>query len=180
MVCEQADNKADVVPCDRLRFCYPQGRQALRGNLLADPGMEMPFAMELSGPGEYVVEPMRARITLRLLKALPEGWKGQAPEILYCDAEKVRFPLMVRAFQDGDRFYPLGAPGRKKIGDFFTDQKIPLAQRRRIPILTDQQGIIAILGVRPDQRAAIGLASKMILAVSLHYLTTSENGFTAK
>jgi len=164
----------------RLDFCYPQGRQALRGNLLAEPGTEMPFAMELSGLGEYVVEALSARVTLRLLKALPEGWEGQTPETLYCDAEKVRFPLMVRAFQDGDRFYPLGAPGRKKIGDFFTDQKIPLAQRRRIPILTDQQGIIAILGVRPDQRAAIGLASNMILAVSLHYLTTSENGFTAK
>lgn len=164
----------------RIGFCYPQGRRVLRGNLLADPGMEMPFAMELSGSGEYVVEALSIRVVLHLMQGLPEGWKMQTPGTLYCDAEKVCFPLMIRAFQDGDRFHPLGAPGRKKVGDFFTDQKIPLDQRRRIPILVDQGGIIAILGVRPDQRAAIDPSTRRILAVSLHPSSHGENGFTGK
>jgi len=164
----------------RLDFCYPQGRQALRGKLLAAGMEEIYFAREISGPGEYVVEAMDARITLCLLETLSEGWAEQTPEILYCDAEKVCFPLMIRAFQDGDRFHPLGAPGRKKVGDFFTDQKIPLDQRRRIPILVDQGGIIALLGVRSDQRAAIDPSTRRILAVSLHPLSHGENGFTGK
>ncbi len=164
----------------RVRFCYPQGRQAVRGNL-SDAGTEEgSFSRELPGPGEYFLEAIGAMVTLRLLEALPEGWEGQAPETLYCDAEKVCFPMLVRSFRAGDRFHPLGAPGRKKVGDFFTDQKIPAAQRRRIPILTDQGGIIAILGVRPDQRAAIDPRTRRILAVSLHLLATGENGFTGK
>lgn len=164
----------------RLVFCYPQGRQAVRGNL-SDTGTEEVFsARELPGPGEYWLEPAGVMIRLRLLEVLPEGWQEQAPEILYCDAGKISFPLMVRSFRAGDRFHPLGAPGRKKVGDFFTDQKIPLAKRRRIPLLLDQEGIIAILGLRPDQRAAIGPLTRMILAVSLHPLASGENGFTEK
>lgn len=164
----------------RVFFRYPQGRQSLRGNLEAAAPEEGSFALEIPGQGEYVLEAMGAMVKIRLLEELPEGWEAQAPTILHCDAEKVCFPLTIRVFRRGDRFHPLGAPGRKKVGDFFTDQKIPAAQRRRIPILTDQQGIIAILGVRLDQRVAIVPRTKMILAASLHPLAAGENGFTEK
>ncbi len=164
----------------RVCFCYPQGHRTVRGNLTAAGREEASFCVELAAPGEYLLEAMGAKVTLRLLEALPEGWETQAPETLYCDAGKVSFPLLVRSFRAGDRFFPLGAPGSKKVGDFFTDQKIPLAQRNRIPILADQEGVIAILGLRPDQRAAIGPRTGRILAVSLHPLATGENGFTEK
>jgi tRNA(Ile)-lysidine synthase len=164
----------------RLRFRYPQGRQAVRGNLLAAGPEEMSWARELPGPGEYPLEDIGTTVMLRLLDELPAGWETQTQETLFCDADKVCFPLVIRSFQAGDRFHPLGAPGRKKIGDFFTDQKVPAAQRRRIPILTDQTGIIAILGMRPDQRAAIGPSTRRILAVGLCPLASGENGFTGK
>ena len=165
---------------DRVCFRYPQGRQAVRGNLSDAVPEEGSFALELPAPGEYVLEAIGATVKLRLLEVLPEGWEAQAPAILYCDAEKVCFPLTVRALQRGDRFHPLGAPGRKKVGDFFTDQKISVARRRRIPILVDREGIVAILGVRPDQRAAVTPRTRMILSVCLHPLTPGENGFTGK
>ena len=164
----------------RLGFGYPRGRQAVRGNLSEAGTEELSFCRELSGPGEYFLAGVGAMVTLRLLEALPTDWESQAPAILYCDAEKVCSPIVVRSFRAGDRFHPLGAPGSKKVGDFFTDRKIPLAQRRRIPILTDQEGIIALLGLRPDQRAAIGPSTRRILAVSLHPLAAGENGFTEK
>ena len=164
----------------RIRFRYPQGRQAVRGNLSEAGTEEVFFARELPGPGEYFLEAMGTTVTLCLLDALPCGWKEQAPETLFCDADKICFPLMVRPFQAGDRFHPLGASGRKKVGDFFTDRKIPAAQRRQIPLLIDREGIIAVLGVRADQRVAIGPSARRILAVSLHPLNIGENGFTGK
>jgi len=164
----------------RLSFCYPQGRQAIRGSLTDADTEEVPSALELPGPGEYFLESPGAMLVLRFLDSLPEGWDGQGPETMYCDAAKVSFPMLVRAVQAGDRFHPLGASGRKKVGDFFTDRKIPAVLRRRIPILTDQDGIIAILGVRLDQRAAISTHSGKILEVSLHPPATTENGFTEK
>ena len=164
----------------RMGFGYPQGQQAVRGNLLEADREEGFVCRELPGPGEYVLEGARARITLCFLAAAPEGWKDESPQTLYCDADKVSFPMTVYAVRQGDRFHPLGAPGSKKVGDFFTDQKIPVAQRRRIPILADQEGIIAILSVRPDQRAAISPSTRRILAVSLHPPDPGENGFTGK
>ncbi|MDP2002264.1 MAG: tRNA lysidine(34) synthetase TilS [Desulfurivibrionaceae bacterium] len=164
----------------RMGFGYPQGRQAVRGNLLEADREEGFFCRELPGPGEYFLEGLGARITLCFLAAAPEGWEDAAPQPLYCDADKVSFPMTVRSVRLGDRFHPLGAPGSKKVGDFFTDQKIPVPQRRRIPILADQEGIIAILGVRPDQRAAISPSTRRILAVSLHPPDPGENGFTGK
>ena len=164
----------------RMGFGYPQGQQAVRGNLLEADREEGFVCRELPGPGEYVLEGSGVRITLCFLAAAPEGWKDESPQTLYCDADKVSFPMTVRSVRLGDRFHPLGAPGSKKVGDFFTDQKIPVPQRRRIPILADQEGIIAILGVRPDQRAAISPSTRRILAVSLDPLPIGENGFTGK
>jgi tRNA(Ile)-lysidine synthase len=164
----------------RLRFCYPRGRQAARGNLSETGREAISFAREILKPGEYLIESIGTRVELRLLEGLPPGWREQGPAILYCDAEKVSFPLEVRSFRAGDRFYPLGAPGRKKLGDFFTDQKIPADQRNRIPVLTDQKGIVAILGLRLDQRAAITPGTGKILALSLYPPAINENGFTGK
>ncbi|MDG4476015.1 tRNA lysidine(34) synthetase TilS [Thiovibrio frasassiensis] len=164
----------------RMLFCYPQGRKPVRGNLMAVGKEEVSFCRALPGPGEYSLEGLGVRIKVRQLATLPEGWEGEGAKVLYCDGEKVSFPLLVRFVRQGDRFHPLGASGRKKVGDFFTDQKIPAGQRQRIPILADQEGIIAILGVRPDQRAAIGSQTRRILAVSLHPLSPGENGFTEK
>jgi tRNA(Ile)-lysidine synthase len=164
---------------ERVCFRYPQGRQAVRGNL-SEAGREGSFFQELSGPGECLLETLGVTVILRFLDALPNGWETQVPKIIFCDADKICFPLVVRSFREGDRFHPLGAPGSKKVGDFFTDQKIPVAQRTRIPILADREGIVAILGVRPDQRAAIGPSARRILAVSLHPRATGENGFTEK
>ena len=163
----------------RVRFHYPQGPRAVRGNL-SEPGAAISFFRELPGPGEYFLEDVGTMVMLRVLDALPQGWEAQVPTTLFCDAGKVFFPLVARSFREGDRFHPQGAPGSKKVGDFFTDQKIPVVQRRRIPILADQEGIVAILGVRSGQRAAISTSTRRILAVSLHPSSPGENGFTEK
>ena len=136
-----------------LRFFYPQGEMALRGNLLApeEPG----FFMEIGGAGTYLLKEIGMRILVEELPGLPADWRAQAPQVQYLNGEALRFPLSLRAFRPGDRFWPQGAPGHKKVGDFFTDRKIPMAQRRRLPLLVDQLGIVALLGLRTDQRCAV-------------------------
>ncbi len=46
--------------------------------------------------------------------------------------------LAVRGWRPGDRFRPLGLGGRKKLQDYFTDRKVPRAERHRIPLVVDQ------------------------------------------
>jgi tRNA(Ile)-lysidine synthase len=53
------------------------------------------------------------------------------------DAERLAFPLRVRPVVPGDRFQPLGMTGVKKVGDLFTDRKVPVRDRGKVAVMTD-------------------------------------------
>ena len=91
--------------------------------------------------------------------------KKNCEEILDYDA--IREPLLLRTWQEGDRFWPLGAAGDKTLGDFFTDVKIPAPLRRRIPLLCDQAGILWVLGLRIAHRARITPQTTRILRLTI-------------
>ncbi|HEX5069630.1 MAG TPA: tRNA lysidine(34) synthetase TilS [Vicinamibacterales bacterium] len=49
----------------------------------------------------------------------------------------IRLPLFVRNRRPGDRFRPLGAPGRRKLQDLLVDRKVPRRERDRVPVVVD-------------------------------------------
>ncbi|MDZ7377634.1 MAG: tRNA lysidine(34) synthetase TilS, partial [candidate division KSB1 bacterium] len=57
--------------------------------------------------------------------------------------------------QSGDRFRPLNSPGQKKLSDFFIDRKVPLHERREIPLLVCDAGIIWVVGHQIDDKFKI-------------------------
>lgn len=63
------------------------------------------------------------------------------------NADKMRKPLLLRPWKNGDRFQPVEMRGKtKKIKDFFTDKKIPLPLKFSVPILTTHTDeILAVL-----------------------------------
>jgi tRNA(Ile)-lysidine synthase len=70
------------------------------------------------------------------------------PAVVALQAAAVAAPLAVRYWQPGDRFRPLGAPGRRKVQDLFVDRKVPRAQRHLVPIVVDTHGhILWVAGV---------------------------------
>lgn len=74
-------------------------------------------------------------------KALPRS----APAILnggteYLDAEVVGRQIVLRHWQPGDRFHPIGAPGPVRVQDLFTHARIPVAERRRRVLATTASG----------------------------------------
>jgi tRNA(Ile)-lysidine synthase len=64
------------------------------------------------------------------------------------DGKVLRAALSLRPRQPGDRFHPLGAPGRKTLQDFFVDAKVPREMRDRLPLLLDGEQIVCIIGHR--------------------------------
>jgi tRNA(Ile)-lysidine synthase len=80
---------------------------------------------------------------------------GRAPSqgrVLF-DADRFSEPLLVRAWQDGDRFSPHGMKGRsKKLQDFFTDRKVARRERGKIPLLVAPEGILRVVGMQQDER----------------------------
>jgi tRNA(Ile)-lysidine synthase len=68
------------------------------------------------------------------------------------DFDKLRFPLTVRLWKPGDRFIPFGMKGFKKVSDFLIDAKVPLADKKRVFVLTSSNEIIWVIGQRIDNR----------------------------
>jgi len=68
------------------------------------------------------------------------------------DADILHFPLMARPRKHGDVFYPLGFGKRKKLQDFYVDQKVPRDERNRIPLIVSGNDIIWVVGYRADDR----------------------------
>ena len=77
------------------------------------------------------------------------------PDILYLPKDKLTFPLQIRSWHPGDYFYPLGAKGRQKLSDFFTDHKIDRFTKSQIRLLCAEDQIIWIIGWRSDERFKI-------------------------
>lgn len=87
---------------------------------------------------------------------------------VYClDAGKVRFPLRVRSWKEGDRMQPLGMNGRKKLSDIFTDQKLSLEEKVHQLVLEDQERIVLLGGYRIDEGVRLGNTSQQALIVGI-------------
>ncbi len=84
------------------------------------------------------------------------------------DADRFTHRLRLRGWMPGDLFYPLGMRGqRKKLQDYFTDLKIPRAERRRIPLLVAPEGILWVVGYRLDHRFAAGSSATRVLVATV-------------
>ncbi|WP_231459104.1 MULTISPECIES: tRNA lysidine(34) synthetase TilS [unclassified Pedobacter] len=83
--------------------------------------------------------------------------------VVYVDAQNLVFPMVMRNWQNGDKFIPLGMQNFKKLSDFFIDEKVPLHLKGKIPILINGNGdIIWIAGFRQDNRYKLTKATKKV------------------
>jgi tRNA(Ile)-lysidine synthase len=91
----------------------------------------------------------------------PAGWRWQMsrrahrpgapwppPETAWLNPDRVSLPLTARTWRAGDRFWPQGAPGPKKLQDFLVDAKIPRWLRPHIPLVAAAGEIVWVAGVR--------------------------------
>jgi tRNA(Ile)-lysidine synthase len=102
---------------------------------------------------------------------LERTYKPLSRNTLSFDLDRISLPLILRGWQDGDRFVGVGMNGRhKKIQDFFSDAKIPRPSRRRIPLLTCREGILWIVGHRADARFIASEGTKQVLSVEVRSL----------
>lgn len=78
------------------------------------------------------------------------------PAKAFVDVKDLIFPLILRVWQEGDKFIPLGMKTYKKLSNFFIDQKVPVNEKRLVPILVNGNGeIIWVGGYRQDDRFKI-------------------------
>lgn len=95
--------------------------------------------------------------------------------ILIFDADKLRFPFILRQWKKGDWMIPLGMKGRKKVSDIFNDLKYDSFMKSSSIILVDtqteglaeQQHIAALTGYRIDSRYRVTDSTTHIIRISI-------------
>jgi tRNA(Ile)-lysidine synthase len=98
-------------------------------------------------PGETVLPGGRHLITARLAEPAGLAWPP-GPRQAYLDYDSLSGPLILRSRWPGARFHPQGAPGGKKLKDFFIDHKVPGYKRERYPLVTAGEEIVWVVGIR--------------------------------
>ncbi|MBO5830487.1 MAG: tRNA lysidine(34) synthetase TilS [Alistipes sp.] len=81
------------------------------------------------------------------------------------DADKLKYPLHLRRWHEGDWFQPLGMSGRKKISDYLIDKKVSMAEKSRQFVLVSGDDIVWVVGRRLDDRFAITKRTERVLKV---------------
>ena len=83
----------------------------------------------------------------------------------YVDAGRIGSDaLVLRTWEDGDAFIPLGMKAMKKISDFFVDERIPIYEKHRIPILETRKGeVVWVCGHRIDDRFKVTDDTKQVM-----------------
>lgn len=89
------------------------------------------------------------------------------PQTIQIDASLVQFPLTLRRWENGDAFFPFGMNRKKKLSDFFIDQKLNLKQKAETWLLLSGNKIIWVVGLRLDNRFKITESTQEVLEFKL-------------
>ena len=139
---------------DRLVFSNAK----LGAKRAATPGV---YRLEVAGPG-VVRLPSGGALAFKLV-GVEEVEKSYNWLQGAADASRASFPLVVRPWQAGDRYQPAGAAQEKKLKALFQQGRVPVAERRRTPVVLCQEeivwvprfGVAASYGLSPGSRTAL-------------------------
>jgi tRNA(Ile)-lysidine synthase len=107
-------------------------------------------------PGGYAV---RAAV----LPPEQADWRAAGRLEAWLDADACGTRLWLRTRRPGDWFRPLGMAGRKKLHDFFVDERVPRAERARVPLVLSPRGLVWVVGHRLDERFRVRPETRRVL-----------------
>ncbi len=89
---------------------------------------------------------------------------------VFVDITTLRFPLTLRLWKKGDRFQPLGMKGKKKLSDFFVDQKLSRAQKENCLVLESGNEIVWVVNQRLADPFKVTRATQSVIEFSYREL----------
>ncbi|MBR9774789.1 MAG: tRNA lysidine(34) synthetase TilS [Cytophagales bacterium] len=81
------------------------------------------------------------------------------------DFDLLNFPLIIRNWEKGDKFMPLGMRNFKKVSDFLIDRKVPLIKKNEVKVMCSGDSIVWLVGFRIDDRFKISNRTKKVFYV---------------
>jgi tRNA(Ile)-lysidine synthase len=86
-------------------------------------------------------------------------------------AAALQLPLAVRSRRPGDRFRPLGAPGKRKLQDFLVDRKVARDERDTVPLVVDgRDRIVWVVGQAVAEDFRVTDPSQAVILLRVRHL----------
>jgi len=157
------------------RLYLPKGIRVIKDYSTLIFTTEPPVKLDtymLEVPGEINLKEAGVLIKASILESHKSEIKDLrlSADLAVFDAERLIFPLVVRSRKEGNFFYPFGFGKRKKLQDFFVDEKVPRDERDRIPLVLSGEDIIWIAGYRQDDRFKVTDGTKKVLKLEVKKL----------
>lgn len=127
-----------------------------------------PFHYQFTSiPDQVEIEEIGKDVQFKTLKGGDHLINKENLDIAYLDEGEIIMPLTIRNAKPGDRFQPLGMRGEKKIKDFFIDEKVPLKERKRVPILFFGDVLGWVGGMRINHRLRVTKGTRKVLRIKI-------------
>lgn len=94
-----------------------------------------------------------------------EGFK-KSPTVCFLDLDKVgamKGEPVIRTRLEGDRFQPVGAPGKRKLKEYLIDRKVEREHRSGIPLIACGNEILFVTGYAASERTKIDESTRHML-----------------
>ncbi|WP_185871266.1 tRNA lysidine(34) synthetase TilS [Blattabacterium cuenoti] len=89
----------------------------------------------------------------------------------FVDFEKIKFPLYIRTWRNGDYFYPINMKGKKKLSKYYKENKYSFLEKENTWLLINGNNNIVLVmgnrGNRLDNRFKITEQTKKILEIKI-------------
>ena len=144
---------------ESLFFVLLDAQHSKRGRLTL-PGT---IYFQIPSPGEFQLHDHDMQVSIEVVDRCVDP----PSDTSVLDADLISFPLTLRSPQPGDRFTPLGAPGRKTVARFLGERRIAAHRRGRCPVLISGQDIVCVVGVEIDERYRISEQTRRSLLIKI-------------
>ena len=89
-----------------------------------------------------------------------------ADNVALLDADKIKYPLVLRRWTEGDSFTPFGMNGRKKISDYLIDHKVSMPEKKRQFVMLSEGEIAWLIGRRIGDDFRITSKTERVLRIT--------------
>lgn len=102
----------------------------------------------------YIIESLDSKVNISLKLRFYKGVNifETDSNCIFVDENKLKFPLTIRKWKEGDYFYPSGMNGKKKLSKYFKDEKYSLLDKENQWLLCSEDQIVWVIGKRADNR----------------------------
>lgn len=102
----------------------------------------------------FIIESLDSKVNIPLKLRFSKGVNifETHSNCIFVDENKLKFPLTIRKWQEGDCFYPSGMNGKKKLSKYFKDEKYSLLDKENQWLLCSEDQIVWVIGKRADNR----------------------------